>query len=99
CESSCSSFHPRANSAIVLLLFAEAHVQRAFDRAFARNPDGFVEALLDARDIVGTYLAETLWALDPDFLDYGDVARTMLKIDRNESGGQFARIISKTFSR
>ncbi|MGR9480929.1 hypothetical protein [Rhizobium leguminosarum] len=76
---------------------AEAPVQHAFDRAFARNSDGFVEALLDARDVVGTYLAETLWALAPDFLDYGDVARTMLAIDRDESGGQFARIISRNF--
>ena len=74
-------------------------MQYAFDRAFAWNSDGFVEALLDARDIVGTYLAETLWALAPDFLDYGDVARTMLAIDRDESGGQFARIISRNFRR
>lgn len=78
---------------------AEAPVQHAFDRAFARNSDGFVEALLDARDIVGMYLAETLWALAPDFLDYGDVARTVLAIDRDESNGQFARIISRNFTR
>ncbi|TGV72909.1 hypothetical protein EN788_72720, partial [Mesorhizobium sp. M2D.F.Ca.ET.145.01.1.1] len=47
---------------------AELPIQEVFDRDFARNPEGFVEALLDARDIVGTYLAETLWALAPDFL-------------------------------
>ncbi|SEH76890.1 hypothetical protein SAMN05216228_1008224 [Rhizobium tibeticum] len=76
---------------------AEAPVQYAFDRAFERNSDGLVEALLDARDIAGTYLAETLWALAPDFLDYGDVARALLAIDRDESGGQFARIISRNF--
>jgi hypothetical protein len=76
---------------------AEGPVQHAFDRAFARNADGFVEALLEARDIVGRYLAETLWALAPDFLDYGDVARAILAIDRDESGGQFARIISRNF--
>ncbi|MBX5216325.1 MULTISPECIES: hypothetical protein [unclassified Rhizobium] len=76
---------------------AEAPVQLAFDRAFARNPDGFVEALLDARDIAGTYLAETLWTLAPDFLDYGDVAETMLAVDRKETGGQFAGIITGNF--
>jgi hypothetical protein len=76
---------------------AEAPVQHAFDRAFARNSDGFVEALLDARDIVGTYLAETLWTLDPDFLDYGDVATTMLAIDQAENGGEFSRIIIRNF--
>jgi hypothetical protein len=75
----------------------EASVQDAFDRAFDRNSDGFVEALLEARDIAGTYLAETLWALAPDFLDYGDVAETMLAIDREESGGRFARIIARNF--
>ncbi|WP_416066951.1 hypothetical protein ACK9YZ_28505 [Rhizobium sp. ZK1] len=75
----------------------EASVQYAFDRAFERNSEGFVAALLEARDIVGAYLAETLWALAPDFLDYGDVAETMLAIDRSESGGQFARIITRNF--
>ncbi|QWW71697.1 hypothetical protein [Rhizobium sp. WYJ-E13] len=75
----------------------ETSVQHAFDRAFDRNADGFVEALLEARDIAGTYLAETLWALAPDFLDYGDVAETMLAIDRHESGGRLARIITRNF--
>ena len=51
-----------------------AELQDAFDRAYADDSEGFREALVDARDIVGTYLAETLWDLDPDFLDYGDVA-------------------------
>ncbi len=78
---------------------AEAPVQDAFDRAFVLNSDGFVEALLDARDIVGTNLTETLWALAPDFLDYGDVARTMLAVDQAETGGEFARIISRNFKR
>ena len=33
-----------------------AELQDAFDRAYADDSDGFVEALVDARDIVGTYL-------------------------------------------
>lgn len=76
---------------------AESTVQHAFDRAFARNSDGFVEALLDARNTVGSYLAQTLWALAPDFLDYGDVARTVLAVDSEKSGGRFTRIISENF--
>lgn len=75
----------------------EASVQYAFDRAFERNADGFVGALIEARDIAGIYLAETLWALAPDFLDYGDVAETMLAVERHESNGQFARIITRNF--
>ncbi|MDW6025081.1 hypothetical protein SAZ10_25310 [Mesorhizobium sp. BAC0120] len=78
---------------------AEARLQDAFNCAFFRNSDGFFEALLAARDVVGTYLAETLWALAPDFLDYGDVARTMLAVDQAESGGKFSRILFRNFER
>lgn len=78
---------------------AEAALQEVFDRDFARNAEGFYEALIEARDVVGTYLAETLQALAPDFLDYGDVAETMLAVDRVESGGDFSRIIDRNFGR
>ncbi|TIS82736.1 MAG: hypothetical protein E5W88_31180 [Mesorhizobium sp.] len=48
---------------------------------------------------MGTYLAETLWALAPDFLDYGDVARTMLAVDDSMTGGELSRIIFRDFDR
>lgn len=76
-----------------------AELQDAFDRAYAGDSNGFVEALVDARDIVGTYLTETLFGLDPDFLDYGDVAETMLAVDERETGGRFAGIIDRNFER
>ena len=47
----------------------------------------------------GRYLAETLWELDPDFLDYGDVAEAMLAVDERETGGRFADIIDRNFER
>ncbi|RWN98854.1 hypothetical protein [Mesorhizobium sp.] len=78
---------------------ARAPLQDAFDRAFARRTDGFREALLDARDVVGMHLAETLWALGPDFLDYGNVATAMLAVDEVETGGEFARLIDRNFRR
>jgi hypothetical protein len=78
---------------------AEVQLQDAFDRDFARNREGFYEALIDARDTVGNYLAETLWTLAPDFLDYGDVARAMMAVDEVENAGNFARIIDRNFSR
>lgn len=78
---------------------ARRTLQDAFDRAFAGNAAGFAEALLDARDVVGTYLTEALWNLGPDFLDYGDVARAMLAVDQAETGGAFARIIGRNFRR
>lgn len=78
---------------------AEARVQAAFDRSFARNADGFRAALLDARDVVGTYLAETLWTLAADFLDYGDVADAMLAVDQAETGGAFGDFMRENFAR
>ena len=76
-----------------------AELQDAFDRAYADDSEGFVEALVDARDIIGVYLTETLFGLDPDFLDYGDVAETMLAVDERETGGRFADIIDRNFER
>jgi hypothetical protein len=74
-------------------------VQGAFDLAYAENTDGFVEALRDARDTMGTYLAEMLWDLDPDFLDYGDVANSLLAVDRRATGGRYRDIIDHNFER
>jgi hypothetical protein len=74
-------------------------LQDAFDRAYADDSEGFAEALVDARDIIGSYLTETLWDLDPDFLDYGDVVEAMLAVDERETGGRFAEIIDRNFER
>lgn len=76
-----------------------AELQDAFDRAYADDKQGFVEALLDARDIMGCYLTETLCGLDPNFLDYGDVADAMLAVDERQSDGRYAEIIDRNFSR
>ena len=59
----------------------------------------FAEALIDARDMMGAYLAATLWDLDPDFLDYGDVADALLAVDERETGGRYAEIIDRNFER
>ena len=64
-------------------------LQDAFDAAYARDADGFCEALTDASDIAGTLLAETLWHLEADYLDYGAVARVMLAVDAAETGGRY----------
>lgn len=76
-----------------------AELQHAFDRAYANDKEGFAEALVDARDIMGGYLAATLWDLDPDFLDYGDMADTLLAVDGCENGGRYADIIIRNFER
>lgn len=74
-------------------------LQDAFDAAFAREADGFRDALIDARDIAGNLLAETLWNLEADYLDYGAVARVMLAVDAAENGGRYGRIIEQNFRR
>ncbi|WP_442582345.1 hypothetical protein ACSBOB_10520 [Mesorhizobium sp. ASY16-5R] len=77
----------------------EGLLQDEFDAAFARDAEGFADALLDARDVVGTYLAATLQILSPDQLDYGNVADAMLAADRMHSGGEFSDLLDSNFRR
>lgn len=73
-------------------------MQRHFDRSFERAPDGFAAALLDARDLIGTYLADSFGRLTPEGLGYDDVRDALLDIDREISGGSFSRIIAQNFA-
>ena len=75
----------------------QALIQARFDQAYPRDPDGFKEALLEARDYLGFALAGTLQRLSPDYLNYDDVARALLEVDRHLSGGDFARLIVRNF--
>jgi hypothetical protein len=59
---------------------------------------GFRDSLKAARDTVGTYLAETLWGLGADFLDYGDVARAFLATDKVLNQGRYSSIIRRNFA-
>jgi hypothetical protein len=77
---------------------ADLTVQRVFDRAFASDTVGFRDSLKAARDTVGKYLAETLWGLGADFLDYGDVARAFLATDKVLNQGRYSSIIRRNFA-
>lgn len=72
-------------------------MQRLFDEAFARDPDGFKMALLRARDILGTYLAATWDLIETDDLNYVDVAEVFQEVDRQLNGGRFLRLIRGNF--
>lgn len=72
-------------------------MQELFDAAFEAHPDKFKLALLDARDILGTYLADTWDILDRQDLNFEDVAEVFLQVDRDHTGGRFARIIRGNF--
>ena len=72
--------------------------QGRFDEAFERNPEGFVGALLDARDYVGTYLADSFARLSPDGLTYAQVRDAFLEIDYENTGGDLCPLIANNFA-
>ncbi len=75
----------------------EEVMQSFFDEAFARDPGGFKDALLEARDFLGTYLADTWSLLDPDFLSYTDVGAILELVDREINGGRYRKLIRGNF--
>ncbi len=74
-----------------------AVLQDDFDELFARNPDGFKMALLDARDFMGTLLADGWQLLRADTLTYAGVGEALKTVDGRMTGGQFRRIIEGNF--
>jgi hypothetical protein len=72
-------------------------MQALFDERYARNPDGFRIALLEARDLLGSYLADAWDMLEPDDLSYAHVEEALLAVDRDISGGAYRRIIEGNF--
>lgn len=71
-----------------------AVIQPLFDEAFARNPQGFAEALATARDYMGFALAGTWSRLNSDHLDYADVFEALMDTDQEINGGRFQRLIA-----
>jgi len=72
-------------------------VQDMFERAYAGEMPAFKEALLDARDIIGIYLAETWRRLPADYLSYLQVGEILCEVDQDFSDGEYARIIANNF--
>ncbi len=72
-------------------------MQAHFDARYALNPEGFRIALIEARDYLGSYLADAWSLLDPDMLTYFGVEQAMLAVDRDITGGAFQRIIKGNF--
>jgi hypothetical protein len=75
----------------------EPLIQALFDRAYATDPGGFRQALLDARDDLGHALAQTWQRLRPYSLNYEDVAAVMLDVDLELTGGRYERLIRSSF--
>jgi hypothetical protein len=72
-------------------------MQQLFDEAYADHPEAFKLALIDARDILGTYLADTWASLAKDDLNFIDVARVFEEVDRQHTGGRFQTHIRGNF--
>ena len=72
-------------------------MQEMFDEAYADHPEKFKLALLDARDILGTYLADTWERLNRQDLNFVDVGDVFLQVDQDHTGGRFASIIRGNF--
>ncbi len=73
---------------------AQDIIQETFDDAYERDPMGFKEALLDARDDVALGLAATWQSLDVDDLTFERVGKQLLLADRDLTGGRYQRLIA-----
>ncbi len=71
-------------------------IQSEFDSAFQANPQGFAQALIDARDYTGVALARTWTRLHWD-LSFSDVAHCLLLADAEMSGGWYRQEILQAF--
>lgn len=72
-------------------------LQGQFDQYYARDPQGFKDALLLARDYLGTYLADAWRMLDPRTISYKGVGNALIDVDEAITGGRFRRIIKVNF--
>ncbi|MEM1288710.1 MAG: hypothetical protein AAGH60_10195 [Pseudomonadota bacterium] len=73
-------------------------MQRLFDEAFHKRPHDFKAALLDARDVLGTYLADTWQRLDSNDLNFSDVANAFMSVDQDHTNGRYKRLIRGNFA-
>ena len=75
-----------------------ATIQPLFDTAFPEQRAEFRAALLDARDYTGVALAETWKRLSPHFLDYEEIATTLIAVDQALTGGRYRSAMIESFA-
>lgn len=69
-----------------------------YERAWTTAAPAVKQALLDARDVVGSYLAALFKSLPAERVSYAAVGRTLVAIDRTTTGGRFTDTIAKSFA-
>lgn len=74
-----------------------AVMQDFFDAAYATDPPGFKQALLEARDTLGAYTAKAMELLETSNIDYATFGDQLIAIDEVETGGRFVTIIRNNF--
>lgn len=72
-------------------------IEHEFQHAYAKAPEKFKIALLEARDELGFLLAEAIAQLSVHHLLFFDVANALLKADRARSGGVYRDVIRECF--
>ncbi len=72
-------------------------IQALFDEAYAADPEGFKQALLEARDYMGVTLARTWSRLSLHHLSYERVRDVLLEVDRELNDGRYQRLILNNF--
>lgn len=72
-------------------------IQKAFRNAYTGQEEEFKNALLEARDYLGLLLAKTWGKLDPNYLTYHEILRTLFRADR-ELGGEHQQTIRECFA-
>jgi hypothetical protein len=73
-------------------------IQADFAAAYEGNEGAFKNALLAARDYLGKLLAVTWEKLSADFLSYHDILRTLIRADRDITGGAHQQTIRECFA-
>ena len=77
---------------------AQNTIQAIFDNAYWRDPQGFKEALIDARDEAALGLAATWRSLDAEGLTFQRVGEELLRTDQELTGGRYHDLIAENLS-
>lgn len=67
----------------------EGAIQARYAEAYHGRHEAFKDALIQARDYLGSCLVFVMTGTSPHFLRYADVGATLLAADRQLSGGRF----------
>jgi len=80
------------------ILVDDPAIEVRFASAYEGRHEAFKAVLLQTRDYLGTGLAHVWRRLSPHYLTYLDVLDALLSVDRDLTGGRYARTIRESFA-